>query len=153
MEGSVSPCHDYASSLGRFFLFTFHLSSLSCTILRPLNTTPGIACDSKSRMTDRLGPPVRPRSLVRYLADSRAWPSPLWASNNFLVCSSPFSFDSRLLYALFYSIPFHSINASDLICFHSFPFDSLLFVSLSFVTILCLARDLWISLYINCCMI
>jgi hypothetical protein len=48
-----------------FLFFTFPFISL-CTILRPQSMTPRIACDSKSPMTDRLGPLVRPRAPVRY---------------------------------------------------------------------------------------
>ena len=48
-----------------FLLFTFSFISL-CTILRPQDMTPGITCDSKSPMTDRPGPLVRPRVPVRY---------------------------------------------------------------------------------------
>ena len=117
-------CHNYASSLGRFF---FLLSScypfrLLCTILRPQDMTPRIACDSKSLMTGRLGPLVRPRFSIRYLVDSRARPSPLWAYNTFsyvlFLSLSPY----RLL---FYSLRFHSI--APLTSFTSILFSSILF--------------------------
>ena len=105
-----------------FLLFLFCSLSLSCTILRPESTTPRIACDSKSPMTDWLGPLVRPRSPVRYLADSRAWPSPLWAYNTF---SYVLSLSPRLTMS-FYSILFHSatpLSSYVSILFHSILFD------------------------------
>ena len=133
-------------------LFLLHLLSLTCTILRPSSMTPGIACDSKSPMTDRPGPLVRPRFSVRYLANSRAWPSPLWAYNAFSdVLSLSFLFASSPCSIPFRSILFH--YAADLIYFYSVLFDSLLASSLLFSTILSLARDRRISLYINHCTI
>ena len=136
MEGAkksgLGCCHNYASSLGRSF--SFHLLFFSCTILRPQSMTPGIACDSKSPMTDWFGPLVRPRFLVRYLADSRAWPSPLWAYNTFsYVLFLSFQPASPLCYILFHSTPFHSITpliSLTSIRFYSIPFDSFLCYSL-----------------------
>ena len=128
---------------------------LSCTILRPQSMTPRIACDSKSLMTDGLGPLVRPRFPVRYLIDLRARPSPLWAYNTFSYVLF-LSFGLVSLLVLFSSIPFCSTPfyyASDLIYFHSIPFDSLRLISPLFVTTLRLARDLRVSLYINHCTI
>ena len=117
--------------------------------------TPRIACDSKSPMTDRLGPLVRPRFPVQYLIDSRARPSPLWAYNTF---SYVLFLSSGLVSSLvlFSSIPFYSAlfyYVSDLFNFYLIPFDSLRLVSPLFVTILRLARDLRVSLYINHCTI
>ena len=106
-------------------LFFFHLAyplfPLLCTILRPQSTTPGIACDPKGPMTDWPGPLVRPRCPVRYPADSRAWPSPLWAYNTF----SHILFLSFRLASSLCSIPFHSI--APLISFASTRFYSILF--------------------------
>ena len=141
-------CHDYDGSLFRSDDFSF-LLSLCCTILRLKSMTPKIACDSKSPMIDRLGPLARPRSPTRYLVDSRAWPSPLWAYNTFsyvLFLSTRFPLCSIL---------FHSVSAYayDLTCLHSIPFDSLLLVSPLFSEVPSLARDLRLSLYINHCTI
>ena len=107
---------------------TLTFSSISsCTILRPQNMTPRITRDSKSPMTDRLGPLVRPRFPVRYPIDSRTQPSPLWAYNTFsYVLFLSFGLISSLVPIS--SIPFCSTPfycTSDLICFHSILFDSL----------------------------
>ena len=95
----------------------------------------------RSPMTDWLGPLVRPRFPVQYLADSRAWPSPLWASNAFSYVLFP-SFQIRIALCsiLFYSIPFHDVF--DPFRFYSILFDSFRLVSLLFITILCLTHDL-----------
>ena len=96
-------CQACTFSLGRSFLFFSAYYPFLCTILRPQSMTPGITCDSKSPMTDWLGPLARPRFPVRYLADSRARPSPLWAYNTF-------SYVLFLSFRLaFYSMLFHSI--------------------------------------------
>ena len=114
------------------FLFTLY------TILRPQDTTPRITCDSKSLMTDELGPLVRPRSPIRYLIDSRAWPSPLWAHNAFSYVLL-LSLQTRIVFC-FQSLPFDSIpfrSTAPLISFtsirfHSIPFDHFLRRSLSY---------------------
>ena len=118
----------FARTILFFFLF-FCLLSLSCTILRPQSMTPGIACDSKSLMTDWLGPLVRPRSPIRYLVDSRAWPSPLWAYNTFsYVLLLSFRLTLSPCSIPFCSIPFHkaSLTSSVSIRFYSILFESFL---------------------------
>ena len=116
------------------YLFLYTL----CTILRPQDTTPRITCDSKSPMTDKLGPPVRPRFPVRYLIDSRAWPSPLWAHNAFsyvLLLSLQTHIVSFFQSLLFDSVPFRSIApliSFTSIRFYSIPFDPFLRQSLSY---------------------
>ena len=130
-------------------IFSFACYPSLCTILRPQSTTPGIACDSKSLIADWLGPLVQPRFPVRYLADSHAWPSPLWAYNAF---SYVLFLSFRLASSVFHSIPLYSIpfyHAFDLIHFYSILFDSLRLVFLLFFTTLRLARDLRVLLYIN----
>ena len=125
----------YVRSDNLFFfisLFLFISLVILCTILRPQDMTPGIACDSKSPVTDRLGPLVRPRFPTWYLADSRAWPSPLWAYNTFSIILF-FSLRLVSLPILFYSTPFYSIASLisfASIRFHLIPFDSFLFYSL-----------------------
>ena len=103
--------------------------------------TPGLACDSESPMAERLGPLVWPRFPVQYLADSRAWPSPLWAYNTF----SPILFLSfGLRSLLFHSIPFYSISfhdASDFVYFCSILFYSLRLVSLRFYVLLVISES------------
>jgi hypothetical protein len=149
-------CHDYAVRSDDSFCCSLLFSSISsCTILRLQSMTPRITCDSKSPMTDGFGPLARLRFSVRYPIDSCARPSPLWAYNTFsYVLFLSFGLVSSLVPIS--SIPFCSTPfycASDLICFHSIPFDSLRFVSPLFATTLRLARDLRVSLYINHCTI
>jgi hypothetical protein len=114
--------------------------------------TPGITCDSKSLMTDWLGPLVQPRFPLRYLTDSRAWPSPLWAYNTFSYVLF-LSFDSRRPYVLFPSVPFYSTMPLTSFTSIAILFDSFRLVSPLFFTVPCLARDLLVSLYINHCTI
>ena len=109
-----------------------------CTILRPQDATPRTTCDSKSPVTGEPGPPVRPRFPVRYLIDSRAWPSPLWARNVFsyvLFLSLQTHTVSRLQSLLFDSVLFHStapLISFTSIRFCSIPFDPFLRHSLSY---------------------
>ena len=68
----------FTVSLGRLFLSLLILPFFIflCTILRPQDTTPRIACDSKSPMTNELGPLVRPRFPIRYLLTHAHSPAP-----------------------------------------------------------------------------
>ena len=134
------------------FCFAYPLSLfVLCTILRPQNMTPGIACDSKSPMIDWLGPLVRPRFPIRY-CDSRAWPSPLWAYNIF----SYVLFVSSRLVSSPCSVPFSSIlviaplTSFASIRFYSILFDSFLYYSSWFYVLLVILE---VSLYINHCTI
>ena len=132
VRGSTSVEDGVMSWLRRFArtIFPFYLSFSTiscCTILRSGGTTPRIACDSKSPMISRLGPLARPRFPVRYLIDSRAWPSPLWAYNVFShVLFFSFRFTSPLCSIPFCSIPFRVRLRSH---FTSIRFRSILFYS------------------------
>ena len=123
---------DFLSLSFSSFLFTL------CTILRPQDATPRTTCDSKSPMTGKLGPPVRPRFPIRYPIDSRAWPSPLWAHNAFsyvLLLSLQTRTVSRLQSLLFDSVLFYStapLISFTSIRFCSIPFDPFLRCSLSY---------------------
>ena len=126
------------------FPFSVSVISFLCTILRPQSTTPGIACDSKSPMTDWPGPLVQPRRPVRYLLIHAHGPAPcgpIPLSRMF----SLFLFDSRRRCLPSHSIPFHSAlfhDASDFTDFYSILFDSFRLVSPSFSMVPCSARDL-----------
>jgi hypothetical protein len=123
----VAMCHDYDSSLGRFFPFLLD-RLFDCTILRPGSTTPGITCDSKSPTTDRPGPPVSAEISGTMSHVSRAWPSPLWAHNTFSYVLLPSCRPVSFPYSIpFYSVPFHPSPRTPMTSSISIRFYSILF--------------------------